>query len=345
MSSEKSFHKISDLAAAGLISPAKVPALEKVAARYAVAVTPALAALIDKSDPADPIARAFVPSEAELETAPEERLDPIGDTAHSPVPGIVHRHRDRALFEPILACPAYCRFCFRRAEIGRGENALSAEATDRAIAYIAFHPEIREVILTGGDPFALSARRAGEIASRLAAIDHVRVVRWHTRVPITEPEHVSDAFVAALIVPGATTVVALHADHPRELHPEARAACARLIDAGIPMVSQTVLLKGVNDTVETLQALMETLVEMRIKPYYLHHPDLAPGTGHFRVSVEDGLALMRELRKRVSGLCVPHYVLDIPGGFAKVPLDSADVEKTDTGWRVRDHVGDWHEYP
>jgi lysine 2,3-aminomutase len=336
---------ISTLVAEGLIAPEKAAVLEKVAARYAVALTPAIVALIDRNDPADPVARAFVPSEAELVDAPEERLDPIGDAVHSPVSGIVHRHRDRALFEPVLACPAYCRFCFRRAEIGRGENALSAAATDRAIAYIAFHPEIREVILTGGDPFALSARRAGEISGRLAAIDHVKVVRWHTRVPITEPEHVNDAFVAALIVPGATTVVALHADHPRELYPEARDACARLIDAGIPMVSQTVLLKGVNDDIETLKTLMETLVEMRIKPYYLHHPDLAPGTGHFRVSVADGLALMRELKKRVSGLAVPHYVLDIPGGFAKVPLDSADVEKTDTGWRVRDHAGDWHEYP
>jgi lysine 2,3-aminomutase len=334
------------LAAAGLIAPERVSTLAPVVARFAVAVTETVAELIDPADSLDPIARQFIPTEAELQIAPEERTDPIGDEAHSPVPGIVHRHRDRVLFKLVHACPVYCRFCFRRAMVGpHGETALSPQAFEAALAYIAAHPEIWEVILTGGDPFILNARRAGEVSRRLAAIAHVKIIRWHTRVPVVDPAHIDDEFVASLIVPGATTYIVLHANHPRELSAEARAASARLIDAGIPMLSQTVLLRGVNDSVETLEALMRAFVESRIKPYYLHHADLAPGTSHFRVPIEEGQALMRELRTRVSGVCVPQYVLDIPGGYAKVPLASSEVEKAEAGHRLRDHEGRWHRYP
>ncbi|MBU6474073.1 MAG: lysine-2,3-aminomutase-like protein, partial [Alphaproteobacteria bacterium] len=294
----------------------------------------------------DPIALQFVPSSDELVVTPEERADPIGDAAHSPVPGIVHRHRDRVLFKPVLSCPVYCRFCFRREEVGQGKSALSPEAVARALDYIAAHREIREVIFTGGDPFILSPRRIAELSVALADIPHVKLLRWHTRVPVVEPSRVSDDLVAALLVPGATTFVALHANHPREFSPAARAAIARLVDAGIPLLSQSVLLKGVNAEIATLEALMRAFVENRIKPYYLHHPDLAPGTGHFRVSIEEGQALMRELRARVSGLCVPDYVLDIPGGFAKVSLLSENVVRLEGGrYRIRDHAGRWHTYP
>ncbi|MGC9953017.1 MAG: lysine-2,3-aminomutase-like protein [Rhizomicrobium sp.] len=337
---------LDSLIKAGLIAPERAPALAPVAARYAVAVTETVAKLIDRADPRDPIARQFIPSETELVHTPEERADPIGDDAHSPVPGIVHRHKDRVLFKLVHACPVYCRFCFRREMVGpNGETALSPQAFEAAIAYIESHPEIWEVILTGGDPFILNARRAGEVSWRLAAIAHVKIIRWHTRVPIVDPAHITDEFIAALIVPGATTIVALHANHPRELTAEGRAACARLIDAGIPMLSQSVLLRGVNDNVETLEALMRAFVETRIKPYYLHHADLAPGTSHFRVPIEEGQRLMRELRARVSGVCVPHYVLDIPGGYAKASLASSDLEKAETGYRLRDHAGRWHSYP
>jgi lysine 2,3-aminomutase len=329
----------------GLTAPGTRATLENVVARYAMSITPDMAALVDRDDPGDPIARQFVPSEAELAAAPEDRPDPIGDAAHSPVPGIVHRHKDRALFMPILTCPIFCRFCFRRESVGKGESALSPEALAVAFAYIEAHPEIWEVILTGGDPFVLSARRVGEIARRLSAIPHVRIIRWHTRVPVVDPSRITDEFVASLIVPDATTIVALHANHPREFLPAARVAIARLIDAGIPLVSQSVLLKGINADVDTLEALMRTLVENCIKPYYLHHPDLAPGTAHFRLSIKEGQELVRSLRARVSGLCMPTYVLDIPGGFAKVPLNEGDVEKTGDGWRIRDQQGNWHDYP
>lgn len=334
------------LAAFGLVPPERVAALEPVAKKYAVSVTAAVAQLIDLGDPDDPIARQYIPTASELVTTAEERADPIGDDAHSPVPGIVHRHRDRVLFKLVHACPVYCRFCFRREMVGPGgETALSADGFERAVAYIEAHPEIWEVIFTGGDPFILNERRLGQVTARIAAIPHVKVLRWHTRLPVVDPGRITDEFVAALLAPGATTVVALHANHPRELTAHARAACARLIDAGIPMLSQSVLLKGVNDTVETLEALMRAFVEVRVKPYYLHHPDLAPGTSHFRVTIDEGIALIQALRARVSGLCVPQYVLDIPGGYAKVPLTSVDAEKRGDGWRIRDPAGRWHDYP
>ena len=337
---------ITTLAETGLIAPHRLPALEAVAEKYAVALTETVVGLIARSDPFDPIARQFLPSERELHTTTEELTDPIGDHSHSPVPGIVHRHRDRVLFKIVNACPVYCRFCFRRESVGQsGERALLPENFSQAIDYIAVHPEIWEVIFTGGDPFILAPRRIGDVSARLAAIAHVKMLRWHTRVPVVDPSRVTDTMIASLLVPGASTIVAVHVNHPRELGPEARRAIARLIDAGIPLVSQSVLLRGVNDDISTLEALMRALVECRIKPYYLHHPDLAPGTSHFRVSIDEGLTLIRALRARLSGLAVPTYVLDIPGGYAKVPLESPDVEKTATGWRIRDHEGRWHAYP
>jgi lysine 2,3-aminomutase len=320
--------------------------LRAVTDRYAAAITPELAELIDLNDPADPIARQFVPSLAEMVTLPEERIDPIGDEAHSPVPGIVHRHPDRVLFKVVSACPVYCRFCFRRESVGpKRANALSPDQVDAAVAYIAAHPEIWEVIFTGGDPFILSPRRVRELTQRLAAIPHVKILRWHSRVPFVDPSRMNAEFASALRADGVTTWVALHANHPREFTDAAREAIARLSSAGIPLVSQSVLLKGVNDDVSTLEALMRNFVEGGIKPYYLHHPDLAPGTSHFRVSIDKGFALMRELRTRLSGLAMPTYVIDIPGGHAKVPLESTNVEKVGESWRIRDHKGRWHQYP
>jgi lysine 2,3-aminomutase len=321
--------------------------IEEVARRYAVSVSPVLLDLIDPADPRDPIARQFLPSLEELNVLPDEISDPIGDAAHSPVAGIVHRHPDRALFKAVSTCPVYCRFCFRRETIGPAkgqDSALSRKQFDAAFAYIAAHPQIREVILTGGDPFILSPRRVEEITGRLAAIAHVKLIRWHTRVPVTDPARVNDDLVAALHAPGAVTWVAVHANHAREFSPFAKAAIARLADGGIALVSQSVLLKGVNDDVESLADLMHAFVENRVKPYYLHHGDLAPGTSHFRVRIEDGLALMKQLRARLSGLEMPTYMLDIPGGFGKVPLESDHLERNPAGYRVRDLSGQWHNY-
>lgn len=339
-----------ELVAQGLVSPDSLPALEKVAARYAVAVTSDVAALIDKVDPNDPIARQYIPSADELVTQPSEDADPIGDHSHSPVNGIVHRYPDRVLFKLVHVCAVYCRFCFRREMVGPGKDTgLSDEVYSKALDYIRTHGEIWEVILTGGDPLMLSARRLKEIMTDLAAIDHVRIIRIHTRVPVADPARVTDDVAAALRVKGATTWVAVHANHPREFTAEARDACARIIDAGIPMVSQSVLLRGVNDNPETLEALMRTFVECRIKPYYLHHGDLAPGTAHLRTTIEEGQKLMQHLRGRVSGLCQPDYVLDIPGGHGKAPVGpqylSRTSECTGSRYRIVDYCGDVHIYP
>ena len=294
-----------ELAASGLIAPERILSLAPVAARYAVAITPAIADLIDANDPADPIARQFVPSEAELDAQPHERADPIGDERHSPVEGLVHRYTDRVLLKLTHVCPVYCRFCFRREMVGPGEDQmLAAPALDAALAYIAAHPEIWEVILTGGDPFMLSPRRLADVTARLSSIAHVRVLRWHTRMPIADPERITDELVRALHTEKAA-YVAVHVNHPRELSDAARRAAAKLIDAGLPLLSQSVLLKGVNDNVETLEALMRALVEARIQPYYLHHMDLAPGTEHFRTTIAEGQALMRAARPRLGSVPAP----------------------------------------
>jgi lysine 2,3-aminomutase len=340
-----------ELVAHGFVPAAALPELEKVAARYAVALTPDVAALIDPADPNDPIARQYIPSTDELVMQSGESADPIGDHTHSPVEGIVHRYPDRVLFKLVHVCAVYCRFCFRREMVGPGrESALSQRTYQCALDYIRAHREIWEVILTGGDPLMLSPRRLGEIMADLAAIDHVKIVRFHTRVPVADPNRIDAAMVKALQVDGATTWVALHANHPRELTADARAACARMIDAGIPMVSQSVLLRGVNDDAATLEALMRAFVECRIKPYYLHHGDLAPGTAHLRTTLEQGQQLMRALRGRVSGLCQPEYVLDIPGGYGKAPVGPNYLSQTrephpESRYRIADYCGDVHLYP
>ena len=336
-----------EVVSAGLAPPAQLTDLEQVAARYAVAVTPDIAALIDPADPNDPIARQFVPDVRELDTQPGESADPIGDWAHEPVEGLVHRYPDRVLLKLVHVCAVYCRFCFRRAMVGPdGVKRALAESSragprlhPRAPGDLGSHFHRRRP----ARPVAASPRRN---CPRLAAIEHVKVVRIHTRVPVADPDRSVPPLVRALKAKGKAVYVALHANHPRELHDRARAACARLIDAGIPMLSQSVLLRGVNDDPDTLGQLMRAFVESRIKPYYLHHGDLAPGTGHLRTTIAEGQALMRALRGRLSGLCQPAYVLDIPGGYGKAPLGPTAVVAADgSEAEIEDFRGRRHRYP
>jgi len=330
------------LADAGLIAPERLPALERVAAQYAVAITADMAGLIEPANEADPIARQFLPQVAELISPPGEDPDPIGDLTHSPVGGIVHRYPDRVLLKPTHTCAVYCRFCFRREMVGpEGLKTLSPDELDAAFAYVAAHPEIWEVIITGGDPLVLSPRRIRDLGERLAKIDHVKVVRFHTRIPAVDPAAITAEMVEALKASGKAVYVALHANHARELTPAARAACGRIVDAGIPMVSQTVLLAGINDDADTLAALMRAFVETRIKPYYLHHHDHTPGTSHLRTGLAEGQALMRAMRGAVSGLAQPTYILDIPGGHGKVPVGPVYLD----GPVVEDPQGGIHAYP
>jgi lysine 2,3-aminomutase len=335
-----------DLAKAGLVTPERLPEIRQVAERFSVAVTSEMAALIDPGDPGDPIAAQFVPNVAELATADEELADPIGDQKWSPVPGIVHRHPDRVLLKPTLLCPVYCRFCFRREAVGKAPAMLDDAALETAFDYVRKRPEIWEVIVTGGDPFVLAPRRLAGIVRALDQIPHLGAIRFHSRVPVVDARSVRPALIAALAAEKAVYVV-IHANHPRELTAAARAACGRIVDAGIPMLSQSVLLKGVNDDVETLTALMRAFVECRIKPYYLHHADLAPGTGRLRTTIEQGQELMRQMRGRVSGLCQPAYMLDIPGGAGKVPIASSHIRSSadDSTHEVQADDGAWRPYP
>jgi lysine 2,3-aminomutase len=330
------------LADAGFIKAADIEAARAAAETLPIAIPPVLAALIDPDDPDDPIARQFVPDPRETIGTGDELSDPIGDDIHSPVRGIVHRYPDRVLFTPVLVCPVYCRFCFRREAVGGA--VLDDAALDAALAYIRTHDEIFEVILSGGDPLILSPRRLKEIMDALETIPHVAIVRIHSRVPVAAPERITDDLISALKKETPVYVV-LHCNHPRELTQLAKAAAARLVDSGIPMLSQTVLLKGVNDDPTVMEELMRALLKCRIKPYYLHHGDLARGTSHFRTTLAVGQRIVRALRGRLSGLGQPSYVLDIPGGHGKVPVGPGYLStRQDGDWQVEDWQGHTHTY-
>ena len=335
---------IKDLASEGLSDDE--PALRRVGERYAISVTADMIELIDRGDPGDPIAKQFLPDIRELDVKPGERADAIGDEAHSPVKGIVHRYPDRALLKPVLVCPVYCRFCFRREMVGPGGDTLTPAELDQALEFIRSHDEIWEVIITGGDPLMLSTRRLGDLVEALNQIDHLKVIRWHSRVPIVDPQRVTPALASALSSTPKAVWLAVHCNHPRELSVKALGALRRLTEAGITLVSQTVLLKGVNDHAHILEALMRRFVEAGVRPYYLHQLDLAPGTSHFRVDIEAGRVIMRELSGRLSGIARPTYVLDIPGGYGKVPAGPSFVEDAlDGTFVVTDANAGAHRYP
>lgn len=304
-----------ELVAAGLLAPGAAPAVAEVAARYSIAVTPAVASLIEAER--DPIALQYIPDPSELLTAPDEIEDPTADAPFTPVKGIVHRYPDRALLKPLLACPVYCRFCFRREVVGPDGGLLTEAELDAALAWIAGSPAIREVILTGGDPLMLSPRRLSALVARLSAIPHLEIIRIHSRVPVADPARVTEALVAALGTEKAF-FLCVHANHAREFSAAAQAALARLTRAGVPLLGQSVLLRGVNDSAEALEGLFRAMLRARVKPYYLHHLDKAPGTARFRVPEAEGLALMAALRGRISGLAQPAYVTETPGGGGKV---------------------------
>lgn len=343
---DTTLRSIPDLVAAGLVEVGQAKALADVAERYAIALTPTVSMLIDPDNPHDPIAAQYIPTAAELIEHPDERPDPIGDHPHSPVKGIVHRYPDRVLLKLLHVCPVYCRFCFRREMVGPdGDGTLSPSQLEAALSYISSHDRIWEVILTGGDPLILSPRRLREVMQALSAIDHVKIIRIHSRVPAVDPARITEELVDALKASGKTVFIALHVNHPRELTDEVRVACARLVDSGLSMVSQSVLLKGINDNAEILANLMRSFVEMRIKPYYLHHPDMAPGTAHFRLTISEGQAIMRELRNHVSGLCIPHYILDLPGGHGKVEASASALREIEpTRYMIIDRHGDDRPY-
>ena len=327
-------HDSAGLIAAGLAPERDRAALDRVGERYAVAIPPAFAALI--ATPDDPIGRQFIPDPAELAHAPHEHPDPIGDDAFSPVPGIVHRYPDRALLKPLLVCPVYCRFCFRREHVGPGGGLLGPSALDAAYAWLRAHPGVREVILTGGDPLMLSPRRLGAVLAALDSIPHLELLRIHTRLPVADPARLTA--LAPVLETQKPLWLVVHVNHARELTPAAVAALRAVQRRGIPVLGQTVLLRGVNDSAAALEALFRAMLAARIKPFYLHQLDPAPGTARFHVPIAEGQALLAALRGRVTGLAWPTYVLDIPGGHGKVPIGPDYLE----GRTVRDPWGGMH---
>jgi lysine 2,3-aminomutase len=343
---EKSAYQISDLIERGLISGRDYDALEKVTKLYPLAITPTLLNLIDPTHPDDPIANQFIPKAEELITSGNELNDPIGDETHSPLRGVVHRYKDRILLKLLHSCPVYCRFCFRRDMVGpNGNGTLSQPEIEAALNYIRFHNEIWEIILTGGDPLMLSPRRLHEIITEINKIDHVKTIRFHTRVPLVAPHFINDELIEVLKSSSKVIICAIHANHKNEFSTHGQKALQKLHYTHIIMISQSVLLRGINDRVDTLVELMKCFIEHHIKPYYIHHPDKARGTGHFRISIAQGLELVNALRGHLSGLCQPHYMLDIPGGYGKVPLINA--QPTTPGGKdylFIDHNGLSHYY-
>ena len=341
-----------DLVEAGFIEPEMLPEIEKVTEKFSVSLTPQLIEILNTGSEADQqaIRKQFIPSPEELITTRSELKDPIGDTPHTQVKGVVHRNKDRCLLMPINTCPVYCRFCFRREVVGKKTNALTEVELENAYAYIEEHKEIWEVILTGGDPLFLKPQKIRKIFKALEQIQHVEVVRIHARVPVVDSGRITPDMIQALKIDKAV-YVAIHANHPSEFTDQVKVAIAQFVDAGIPLLSQTVLLKGVNDTVEVMGELMRTFVKNRIKPYYLHHGDLAEGTSHFRTTVKQGQDLMKALRSRYSGLCQPTYVLDIPGGFGKVPVSCHQyfsqqecADPAHESFEIEDYQGQIHSY-
>ena len=293
----------------------------------------------------DPIARQYLPSVEETVPSLLDQRDPIGDKAYGIGKVLIHRYPDRLLLLATDHCAAYCRFCFRKDRVGKGEAVAADDDIEQALAYIAEHKSIWEVIFSGGDPLILSPRRLQHLVARVATIAHVKTIRFHTRAPVSDPVRITGELAAAIVSDKATYIV-IHANHPDELTDEAIAGFKKLQKAGAILLSQSVLLRGVNNDAATLEKLFRGFVENGIKPYYLHHPDLVEGSAHFQLSLDEGESLMKELRGKISGLCWPTYVLDIPGGFGKVPVNASYLTKTSEGhYLVEDIDGNKHAYP
>jgi len=327
----------------GVISPEEAEGLGAVVERYELLVSPYYLSLIDPSDPSCPIRRQAIPSPQELIYTEGESRDPIGDKAFSPTPILVHRYPDRALLFPTYRCPMFCRYCFRKDTLNSEQVRLHSELPS-ALGYLDEHPEIEEVILSGGDPLMLSNERLGEL---LAALDERgRRVRLHSRFPVTLPQRIDEQLVARLASVQRLNFVT-HFNHPRELSEPAREALTLMRRAGLQLYNQSVLLGGVNDRVETLSELFTSLLDLGVSPHYLHHPDLTEGTQHLRVSLRRGLELTRALRGRLTGLAIPRYVIDIPHGGGKVLVDSSAVEPSadPRRWLLHSPItGEVHSY-
>lgn len=312
---------------------------------FRVGITPYYFSLIDRQHPFCPVRMQVIPRIAELTVEPGELLDPLGEDAHRPVSAIFHRYPDRCLLLALDRCAIYCRHCNRRRLVGQEESAISRADLDAAVDYIRRTPAIRDVLISGGDPLTLATSKLEEIIAAVRAIPHVEIIRIGTRVPVVLPMRIDDE-LCTMLRRYHPLFVNTHFNHPVELTPQARAACERLADAGIPIGNQTVLLRRVNSSPRVLRKLFTELLRCRVRPYYLFQGDVAEGTGHLRTSVETGIELMEQLRGHISGLAVPHLVIDTPGGMGKVSIGpDYVVSRGDDEWVLRNYEGRTVAYP
>ena len=327
------------------ISPAELAGVKLADHKLALAITPHFFNLLDPADPHCPIRWQVIPRAEEAHTANWELSDPCGEDAHSPVPGLVHRYPDRVLFLVTDRCAAYCRYCTRSRLVSNASGYDFHPEHDRQIAYVASHPEIRDVLLSGGDPLLLSDEKLENLLSRLRAIPHVEFLRIGTRIPIFLPQRITPE-LCDMLKQFHPLFLSIHTNHPRELTTEVRAALGRLADAGIPLGNQSVLLKHVNDNATVMQALVQKLLMCRVKPYYLYQCDLIAGSAHLRASVRQGLEIMTQLRGHTTGYAVPQFVIDAPGGGGKIPVNPEYILSHNADRVVlRNYEGKIFEYP
>ena len=301
------------------LSPEEEEGVARALQHLRMAITPYFASLLDPHNPNDPLRRQVVPTVHELEVSKADMADPLSEDHHSPVPGLVHRYPDRVLVLVTDQCGSYCRHCTRRRLVGAKQQIMSLEAMDRVIGYIAAHSQVRDVLISGGDPLILNDRHIEHLLARLRAIPHVEILRLGTRMPVFLPQRITPELVT-MLRRYQPLYVNIHFNHPAEITPEVKEACGRLADAGIPLGSQTVLLRGINDCPHIMKRLMQKLLTIRVRPYYLYQCDLSQGIEHFRTSVAKGIEIIENLRGHTTGLAVPNFVIDAPSGGGKVPI-------------------------
>ena len=322
----------------------EVNTINRLKNRLPLRITPYYLSLIYDSEPGAPLRRTMIPTGNELIITDEEQSDPLNEMGSSPVPGIVHRYPDRALFTVTQFCSSYCRYCTRSHSVGKLGH-LTKPEWDRAFRYLEEHTEIRDVIISGGDPLTMSDSRLEYLLSNLRSIKHIEILRIGTKVPVVLPQRITPRLVSMLRRYNPL-FMSLHFTHPDELTPETRKACEMLADAGIPLGSQTVLLKSINDDPAVMKSLMQKLLTVRVRPYYIYQCDLIPGSSHFRTTVEKGIDIIENMRGHTSGYAVPQFVIDAPGGGGKIPiLPAYVVESGPEKWVVRNYRNKQYSYP
>jgi lysine 2,3-aminomutase len=318
--------------------------LERSRALFRVGVTPYYASLMDRADPTCPIRMQSIPSPRELDIRDEELTDPLGEDTHNPTPAVFHKYPDRVLLLALDRCAIYCRHCNRRRLVG-GDDPTTRDELEDALDYIGRTARIRDVLISGGDPLLLSTGKLDAILGRLRAMPHIEIIRLGTRVPVVMPMRVDDELVA-MLRRHHPLYVNTHFNHPVEITAEARAACERMVDAGIPVGNQAVLLRGVNSSVRCMRALMRELLKMRVKPYYLFQGDTVVGTDHLRTPVDKAIEILDGMRGWMSGMAIPHLVIDAPGGGGKIPIGPQYLQRIDADWvHLRNYRGEAVRYP